>query len=159
MTIMKIIKDLKKTVSKMSIEAKKTIDTTKVDIKIKSYNKQNEHVYNKLGKLIYNCKVNNVPVSTDELDKLCKEIDTLNGKIKNLEKQIVTIKQNANTKHENVVNDNKQAINYATLNKKENDLKILRTAEGIKFFKFCPQCNAGNNPESTVCVNCGHGFK
>lgn len=156
---MNIFDNIQKTILSLSDKAHKTLNTTKLDFKIKSYNKDIEDFYNKIGKLIYDCKKNNKQVNADELNKMCNNIDKLKSKIKSLEKQILKIK-NESEQQQNCNNcEIKEYSNYSVLNKNENDLKILRTEEGIKFLKFCSECNTGNNPEAEICINCGHKFK
>lgn len=153
---MKAINNLQKTVGILANQAKKGFDTAKLEIKIKSYKKESNDIYCKMGKLIYNSKSKNKPISTEELDSLCKEIDAIRNRIKGLEKQITDIKYEEGNEEKN--EEQYYDAKYTKLNKSENDLKMIRTDEGIKFLKFCPECQRGNEPDTTVCTQCGHKF-
>lgn len=156
---MNIMENLHKKISGVTTHAKKMFDTTKLDLKIKSYSKESEDIFKQIGKLVYDAKKNNKPIDTQTLNNMCSNIDKVRDKIKNLEKKIVVIKSQSKQQNEcNNIMETK-ASNYATLNKKENDLKILRTEEGIKFLKFCSNCQTGNDPSAEACINCGHEFK
>ncbi len=41
----------------------------------------------------------------------------------------------------------------------DEDMKVVlapeKDEEGLYHYKFCPSCNAGNNPEATQCMRCG----
>lgn len=153
---MKLLENMKKSISAASKQAQKKFDTTKIDLKIKSYLKDINDEYIKIGKMIYNSKSQKQPISDVKLNELCKNINMIYDKIQKLEKKSALIKYDK-VEYKETESDIK-SINYTTLNKKENDLKILRTEEGIKFLKFCSECNTGNNPESEICIKCGHKF-
>ncbi len=44
------------------------------------------------------------------------------------------------------------------LEAEDEDMKVIKgpeqDAEGLYLYKFCPHCNAGNNPEATHCIRC-----
>lgn len=157
---MNILEGLQKTASSVSKKTKYVFDTTKLEFKIKRHIKECNKVYNKIGRLVYECKKNNKPSNAEAIDSMCKEIDNLKGKIKNIEKHIEEIKSGEkNTEALGAVLFDSNENNYASFNRKENDLKILRTKEGIKFMKFCSNCNTGNEPYSQECIKCGHRFE
>lgn len=43
-------------------------------------------------------------------------------------------------------------------NLEDGDMKVVMPPEmddeGLYHYKFCPACNAGNNPEATHCIRC-----
>lgn len=154
---MSLISNVQKTIADISDKAHKKFNITKLELKIKSNLKEVDEMFMKIGKSIYWSKKNNTPVSTDELNYICKDIEKTMSKTERIGKQIENIKKNNVIQEQNIVE--KKEITYATLNKKENDLKILRTDDGIQFLKFCSECQTGNTPDSNTCIKCGHIFK
>ena len=70
-------------------------------------------------------------------------------RIKVIQKQIEEIKL-SEEKEESDKNYTEDLVVDNPLPKKEN---------GIKLLKFCPKCDTGNEPDTEVCVKCGHKFE
>ncbi len=154
---MKITDLVHKSFIKFSKRTRQAIDTTKIEFKIKKYIEECNKIYNKMGRLVYDCKRNNAVANMENIDKMCTSIDKYKENIKRLEKLIENIKKgNDETIIDTYID---KSYEYTNLNKKESDLKILRTQDGIKFMKFCPKCNTGNEPYSEQCVKCGRKFE
>ncbi len=136
--------------------AQNKYDTKKLDQKIISLEKKQTDQLLKLGSVVYESRINGTQIESDVIDRLCKEIEQLQNKKVALVAQ--RPKKQSVEKIQKPFNEQKETV-YATLNRKENDLKIQRTAEGLKFLKFCPHCQTANDPDTSTCVSCGHQFR
>ena len=51
-----------------------------------------------------------------------------------------------------------QTLEISMDNLEDEDMKVVippeMDDEGLYHYKFCPSCNAGNNPEATHCIRC-----
>ncbi len=145
---------------KVGTKAKEKIDVTKLEIKIKSYNKDIEALMIEIGSLTYKSVKNKSDMSTEKISELCSVIDNRKQKVRDTENQIKQIKftntQKKNTEEYKDINIDDS--DYSKLNKKEDDFKLQRTEEGIQILKFCPSCHAGNKQSEACCINCGHSF-
>lgn len=154
---MDILNNIKKTTQIIEEKASKGINTAKLDLKRMSCKNKLNAIYKEIGQYIYTCKNSHSEFNSHKLDMLCTEADTLKDTIKGLERQISSIKNNQKS------SDNSQKTSpthiYSKLDKKENDLKLIKTEEGIKFIKICPDCSSINPPEAVECFNCSHKFK
>lgn len=162
---MDIFNNLKKTTEIIEKKASQSINTAKLDLKKLNYKNRLNVIYKEIGQYIHTCKNSHSEFNSHKLESLCSEADELKDKIKGLEKQISSIKNtsektNSKTSAQAVENQAKAENNsYSRLDKKENDLKLVKTADGIKFIKLCPDCNSINPPEAVECFNCSHKFK
>ena len=140
----------------ISKQAKDTFDYAKMELKIKSYGRECKKRYTRIGMLVYECKKKGSAVNGEEIEAICKEIDKFKHKIKVIQKQIEERKSEDAFEQNNFRGED---FKYDVLEKKDNDLKISRTENGIKFLKFCPKCNIGNEPDAKVCAKCGYKFE
>lgn len=131
--------------------AKDTFDYAKMEIKIKSYNRECKKRYTRIGILVYDSKKKGSAVNGEEIERICKEIDIYKHRIKVLEKQIDDIKSAAA--------DDINSEDIVDSPDKDNNDKMSYDGNIIKFFKFCPKCNVGNEPDTKVCVKCGYEFE
>lgn len=141
--------------------AKKTYKNKKTDMKINALEKRLTEQLLKLGALVYECKSNGIPADNEKTDKICEEIDAINNKKAAISAQKPAAKkphaQASHPQKQGSAAEQKETV-YVTLDRKENDLKIQRTSEGLKFLKFCPECKTGNDPDKEQCAICGHEF-
>ncbi len=150
---MSISDDFQDKFKEFSKYAKNTFDHAKMEIKIKAYDRECKKRYTKIGTLVYDSKKKGGAVNGEEIERICKEIDVYKHKIKILQKQIDDIKA-ANS--ENFADEN--CSDDEDIIKANNNDKMTEEGE-IKFLKFCPKCNIGNEPDSNMCVKCGYKFE
>lgn len=162
---MDIFENIKKTTELIEQKASQGINTAKLDLKKLNYKNRLNVIYKEIGQYIYTCKNSHSEFNSHKLESLCAEADELKDKIKGIEKQISSIKKSpskANAKNNSSNSENQSKLEdkaYSKLDKKENDLKLVKTEDGIKFIKLCPECNSINPPEAVECFNCSHKFK
>lgn len=159
---MSFVDDVKNIVNKVSVGAKKTIDSTKLEFKIKSYNKDVNYNLNQIGRLVYEHKINLTELDSELITNYCNEIYNTKDILNNLQKRLDNMKNKENNvEKQSIIKttfDQKENKKYFTLDRKADDFKITRTPEGIKILKFCFICNTGNATNSTECENCGNSF-
>ena len=138
--------------------AKKTYHNTKIEFKIRALNKNVSDIAEEIGILTYASYKAKEAVSEAKVHELCTQIDAIKAKIHNLEKH----KDNYETSgdfSQNAPNpQSEDDSRYASLSRTENDMVIKRTNDGIKFMKFCPNCNVGTDPGAAECKNCDYLF-
>ncbi len=144
--------NIQEKMKKISKQAKETFDYAKMELKIKTYGRECKKRYSKIGSLVYECRKKGSAVNGEEIENLCREIDKYKHRIKVIQRQIDELKADD-------IQDNPEVVEDYTLEKKDNDLTMSRTENGIQFLKFCPDCNVGNEPDADVCAKCGHKFK
>ena len=154
---MNIADEVQNRLKKFSKHAKDTFDYAKMEIKIKAYGRECKKRYTRIGMLMYESRKRGSVVNGDEIENICKEIDKFKHKIKVIQRQIDDLKADDDIIDE--YEKNCDSDNYNALEKKDNDLKISRTENGIKFLKFCPKCDVGNEPNSSTCSKCGYKFE
>ena len=143
---MGILNNVGKGLSNLSKEAQKTYDTKKLERRIKNYRREETELYISLGRSLYQtCGI----VDKDEFDAIYHDLNIIHARMKQLDKQITNIWQRT---------EDEDAQAYTRLDRKESDLTITRTAEGIKLIRLCPACKIANNPDSDVCEHCNRPF-
>lgn len=127
-------------------EVKKTYDAKKLKQRIKSYRREETELYARLGRLIYQHRgiANNI-----ELEEIYGTLDTIRARMKHLDRQITDIRNRS---------EDEDVLGYSRLDRKESDLTITRTDEGIKLIRSCPACKTANSPEEDVCMHCQRPF-
>ena len=118
----------------------------KLKRRIKNYRREETELYISLGKLLYQHRR---IVNDDEFEDICNDLDIIIARVKQLDKQITNIRRRA---------EDEDTPGYLRLNRKESDLTITRTNEGIKLIRPCPACKTANNPDSLVCAHCQRPF-
>lgn len=155
---MGIADDVQERFLKFSRQAKNTFDTAKLELKIKSYEKDCRKLYMKIGKLVYDShKYSNV-VRDEEIDGICCEIDRIKHNIKDLENQIDDIK-NRDEKYNTDTKKCSNGFENVSFTKEKNDFKGSHDENGIKFLRFCSECGTGNEPDAEFCAKCEHKFE
>jgi len=130
----------------LSQEAKKTYDTKKLERRIKNYRREETELYINLGRTLY--KHRGI-VSNYELEDIYNDLDIILARMKQLDKQIANIRRRA---------EEGDSSGYLRLDRKESDLTITRTNEGIKLMRLCPACKTANSSENNICIHCGRSF-
>lgn len=162
---MSFIKNIKGVVNKASLGAKKAIDGTKLEFKIKRYSKDITYNLNQIGLLVYEHKINSIELDTELINAYCNEIYNTKDILNNLQKRLEQIKSKETnldkqniTKVTSLSTEQKENKKYLKLDRKVDDFKITRTPDGIKILKFCTVCNTGNAINSEECASCGNTF-
>lgn len=155
---MSIADDVQEKFIKFSKQAKNTFDTAKIELKIKSYERDCKKFYERIGKLVYDSHRRNSVVYDEEINDICSEIDRIKQEIKDLKNQIDDIKSGRDVygEEEEKYSDDSEDCSFK---KSANDLKAARTEDGIKFLKFCSECGTGNEPDAKFCAKCAHKFE
>ena len=127
-------------------EVKKTYDSKKLELRIKRYRKEETELYARLGCLIYQHReiANNA-----EFEDICNNLDTIRARMKQLDRLMADIRGRS---------EEEDAPGYLGLDRKESDLTITRTDEGIKLIRSCPLCKTANNSEHNNCALCGYSL-
>lgn len=152
---MKLFKNIRSNAQNLAENAKKNVDVKKIEFTIRGVKKENTLLYAQIGKLIYTCKKSGKPIVSQEIENLCAQIDGNRIKVAGLESKITEI--NAQNKSQQTLGED-ITVNVAPISKNEKDLRLVRTEEGIRFMKFCPNCGGSNEPDSVTCVSCGYSF-
>lgn len=112
-----------------------------MDQKRKEINHQINKMYRQLGKTLYDdlnkdhLNVSKYKRYSGKIDKMIRTINSLDIEMDNIEEVL----------EEEVF--------------EEEIFEPAMTGDGIRIYKFCPQCNAGNHPEATRCVRCHVEFQ
>ena len=150
---MKLFKSIRHNAHNLAENAKKNVDVKKIEFAIKGVKKENTLLYAQIGKLVYTCKKSGKPIVSKEIDDLCAQIDGNRIKVANLENKLTELNVQNKASHEDI------SFNVEPISKNERDLRLVRTDEGVRFMKFCPNCGGANEPDSDVCASCGYNFK
>lgn len=145
---MGILDNLNKTVGKIGLGVKKTYDTTKLEMMIKNYSKEEHQLYTELGKKLYS--IHRQALDSEEFVAIYDNIDTIRARMQHLDKKIIDIRANHPVESQAV-----KLAKFNALSKKESDLTITRTDDGIKIIRMCPECRAANSPSADQCEKCG----
>ena len=143
---MNIWDNVGKSLDVLTQEARKTYGAKKLELRIKSYRKEETELYTKLGRLVYQ---NRSSVNDSEFETIHNGLETIQARMKHLDKQITDIRSRSEEEY---------VPGYLRLDRKESDLTIARTNEGIKLIRPCPACKTANSPDDDVCVHCGRPF-
>jgi hypothetical protein len=143
---MNLIDNVGKSIGFITQEAKKTYDAKKLELRIKNYRKEEIELYTKLGRLVYQHR--GVPGSS-QLDVIINNLETIHARMKHLDKQIIDIRSGS---------DDNNAQGFQRLDRKDSDLTIIRTNDGIKLIRPCAVCKTANSPDAEACVYCGRLF-
>ena len=143
---MSVLKSIGKGLGVITHEAKKTYDTKKLERRIKNYHREETEQYIRLGQLLFK---NRGVVDDNELEAIFNDLDIILGRMKQLDKQITNIRRR---------NEDEDVPGYLRLSRKESDLTITRTDEGITMIRLCPVCKAANSPDCEVCMHCQRPF-
>ncbi len=151
---MKLFKSIRHNAQNLAENAKKNVDVKKIEFTIKGVKKENTLLYAQIGKLVYTCKKSGKPIVSKEIDDLCAQIDGNRIKVAGLESKLTELNSQSKAAAEDDI-----PLNVAPISKNERDLRLVRTDEGVRFMKFCPNCGGANEPDSGVCASCGYSFK
>lgn len=154
---MKIIDEIGDAFNIVSRKAVKAYDFKRLNMKVKAYEKEVEQLYKRVGRSLYEaCNAGREPDSA-QLTEYMESIANIHFRINQLNKTISEMKsqtaQDAKTSA-----DSKEITAYAKLSRKENDLKIGRTSEGIRILRNCPNCKTPNSSKAEACESCGAEF-
>lgn len=128
----------------------KQLDTARLQMKINGYSKELSDKYVTLGELYYEKARHGIMPDAVRLKDTLEEIDAIKERLKHLNKNITEKKQGVKPEPA-VIKEH----NYAKLNRKQGDLTIKRTKEGIKILRKCPACGEENLSNAAVCLECG----
>lgn len=151
---MKLFKSIRHNAQNLAENAKKNVDVKKIEFTIKGVKKENTLLYAQIGKLVYTCKKSGKPIVSKEIDDLCAQIDGNRIKVAGLESKLTELNSQSKASAEDDI-----PLNVAPISKNERDLRLVRTDDGVRFMKFCPNCGGANEPDSGVCASCGYSFK
>lgn len=151
---MKVIDGINEVLHAVSKKAVKAYDYTRLDMKIKAYEKETEQLYRKAGRILYYAWSTGDDADNNKLTSHMENIANLHFRINQLNKNIAEMKSQ-DLQDTKATADNKELTTYAKLSRKDNDLKIIRTAEGIKILRNCPSCKTPNSSKAEACESCG----
>jgi len=143
-------------------KARRAYDSTKLELRVKGYEKEQRETFNEIGRIIYKSHKQGVSPDNTRLEVLFVNSDNIAFRIAQLNKTIQEIKkQNATAKpkQEGAMTAETDIHEFAKLSRKDGDLKIRRTAEGIQVLRFCAACGGANPPTEAACATCGYVFK
>ncbi len=155
---MKLFSNLKNNAQNLAENAKKNVDVKKLEFTIKGVKKENTLLYAQIGKLVYTCKKSGKPIVSKEIEDLCAQIDGNRIKVAGLESKLSELNTQG-SKPQNDSADNDITVNVVPIGKSEKDLRLIRTEEGLRFMRCCPNCGGSNEPDSSTCSSCGYSFK
>jgi len=160
---MELFKHFSNAFSVAGKKARQAYDHTKLELRIKSYEKELREAYAEIGRLTYQTHKSDAVPNREKLDGLFGSIDNITFRIQRLNKTIQEIKKQneviKTSKPDAQANDASELSAFAKLARKEGDLKIRRTEGGIQVLRFCTACGFGNEPTEAVCASCGYAFK
>ena len=146
-------------------KARQAYDYTKLELRIKGYEKELREAYQEIGRIIYKCHKNGASPDNTRLGELFTGIDNIGFRIQQLNKTVAEIKKQNDSvlkpskPVESTVVEQTDIPAFAKLARKEGDLKIRRTEGGIQVLRFCTACGFGNEPQASACAGCGYVFK
>ena len=142
-------------------KARRAYDSTKLELRVKGYEKEQREAFQEIGRMIYKSRKSGVSPDNARLEELFSNIDNISFRIAQLHKTIAEIKKQNETvkpKAENTSAPDADIHEFAKLSRKDGDLKIRRTAEGIQVLRFCTACGGANLPAAASCAACGYVF-
>lgn len=155
--------NFQRTFREAGLKAKNKIDSARLELKINECTKEINEYLKKIGLIVYDARNGNEEIDEKELEEICITIASLETRVKKLRQDLKNIKtkkpENVARVDKKVPIDNKEQKKYTKINIKEEDLRVIRTQEGIKILKFCPSCNTGNSATQDECVKCGRVLK
>lgn len=154
---MNIINGIGQAFNTASKKAIKAYDYKRLDLKIRAYEREIEHSYKKAGRILYEAWSTGEDADNNKLTGCMENIANLYFRIKQLNRDIAEMKTE-DLAFSKAAADNKELTTYAKLSKKDNDLKISRTTDGIKILRSCPSCKTPNSSKAEACESCGHIF-
>lgn len=147
---------IKNTCKEAADQTQRTLDQTKYRTEILSLKNELKKLYTQLGERYYK-ELMNIEEVTD-YTRICNRITGLSKEVERLEKEIGYVvteqKDSFDSYKRNVKTTWNEDINQETSQSKT----YQRDENNIKMFKFCDNCNVGNQIDATYCVNCGHKF-
>jgi hypothetical protein len=151
---MKLFKGIKNNAQALAENAKKNVDVKKIEFTIKGVKKENTLLYAQIGKLVYTCKKSGKPIVEQEIEALCAQIDGNRIKVVGLENKLSELGTQPKSQHieEDIT------VTVEPISKNDRDLRLVRTEQGVRFMRTCPECGGSNEPDSTSCASCGHSF-
>jgi ribosomal protein S27AE/Zn finger protein HypA/HybF involved in hydrogenase expression len=152
---MKLFNNFKTNAQALAENARKNVDVKKLEFTIRNVKKENTLLYAQIGKLVYTCKKSGKPIVSQEIEDICAQIDGNRIKVAGLESKITELSAQAKIQQ---AEEDDITVNVAPISKNEKDLRLVRTEDGVRFMKFCPNCGGANEPDSTACVSCGYAF-
>ncbi|HAN10134.1 MAG TPA: hypothetical protein DCP90_05940 [Clostridiales bacterium] len=132
------------TVNTVGEKVNKFISIKKLEFEIGKVKNEIDKIYKDLGIKIYTAK-NNGSDDFGDLDAICKQINMKKDYITNLERQIVLINSE----------DPMRETPVKYTNEIPDFIKHPENSQNIGVFKFCAECNTGNEPTCDTCKNCG----
>ncbi len=125
--------------TKARVEAKKKYDTTRLDMRIRAYAKEETELYAKAGKLLYaELRAN---VANANLLSMFESIDAIKGRIRDLDRQ----KAELNKPQATVAEEEAANAAFHSLNKKDGDFVLARTSEGIRLVRVKSASGGGTD--------------
>ncbi len=125
-------------------KANKFISIKKIEFEIGKVRGEIERIFKDLGVRIYTTK-NNGSEDFGDLDAICNQINMKKEYIKTLEKQIEMIN----------LDDEMKDMPIKYTNKVPEFIKHPESSQNIGVFKFCSECNTGNDVDTDNCKSCG----
>jgi len=160
---MDLLKQFSDVFSAAGKKARQAYDHTKLEMRIKGYEKELREAYAEIGRMMYRSHKSNVSPDNEKLNELFVSIDNVTFRIHQLSKAVQEMKKQGDAdklaKAEPQTVDAADMRAFAKLARKEGDLKIRRTADGIQVLRLCSACGYGNAPSAEACVGCGYSFK
>jgi|GEM_PF-1711168 len=147
-------------------KARQAYDHTKLDLRIKSYEKELREAYIEIGKMMYRSHKSGISPDNGKLNEHFIGVDNIAFRINQLSKTVADMKKQGELAApkqakpaDAQTNDMAEIRAFAKLARKEGDLKIRRTEGGIQVLRFCTACEFGNEPSVQVCEGCGYVFR
>ena len=143
-------------------KARRAYDSTKLELRVKGYEKEQREAFNEIGRIIYKSRKTAAAPDDARLEELFSMIDNISFRIAQLNKTIQEIKKQNNAgkpKADGAAVQEGDIHDFAKLSRKDGDLKIRRTAEGIQVLRFCTACGGANPPTEAACAACGYVFR
>ena len=160
---MELFKQFSNAFSTAGKKARQAYDHTKLEMRIKGYEKEMREAYAEIGQVMYQSHKNRISPDNEKINSLFVNIDNIAFRIHQLSKAVQEIKKrqsaDKSSKTETQTLDAAEIRAFAKLARKEGDLKISRTADGIQVLRVCGECGQGSVPSAEKCIGCGYVFK
>jgi len=146
-------------------KARRAYDDKKLEMRIRSYEKELKDAYAEIGRMVYQTQKSGAAADNEQLNECFSNIDNLAFRINQLNKMAQERKKQGEASRqakggaEQQTGDLSEVRAFAKLARKEGDLKIRRTSNGIQVLRFCAACGYGNMPTDERCAGCGYVFK
>ncbi len=151
------LKNAKRVADVLVEKTTETVDAAKLEIEIHRIQAALDKEYKAFGQIMFQVEKGALKKDEAIIQTACRRIQENIDELIELQQKKEEAKaerKQSEEPEEDIVEEDDEEEAEAV----DEELQPEKNNEGYFMLKFCPECNIGNHPDATRCVNCGAEF-